>query len=711
MQAFKLTTLSSAMALALYGTYVTADDSLSKTPSESIEETMIVGEETVQEDSLSGFEVNLLDTEEFMNSNASINDIMATTPGIIIRETGGLGSSFELALNGLKANQIRYFFDGIPMEGFGSALTLNNFPVNLTQQVEIYKGVVPITLGADALGGAINIKTPSLDEDVTDLSYTYGSFNTHKVAVFAQRGFDSGFFWRLTSFANHSDNNYEMDDIPIQDQFGNHTGMTTSHERFNDKYQSGMLSLKSGVIDKSYADELSFKLTYAANYDEEQHPDKTTTKVFGGMYKTNDTKLASVIYKKQFDALNIKGYFLKGQIKEVYNDKEQRTYDWDGSWKESGNAEWNPRRRIFVLTDDILRGNISAEFDVTTEHRLSLNLTTDTIKRQGNDRLQIDDITPFTDPSTVSKHILGTAYRYTHPSDAFSATTFVKQYFYNADIEVSSGTIRGEERFDDKITDELTGYGLTARMDLGENTQIKTSYERAYRLPEYYEMLGDGRFLEENPELKSETSDNINLGINWEDNFDFTSLNLSMNLFYRDVSNYIKQYPIPPIKTKYSNIGKVNVQGIESALATRLLDSISFSFNVTYQDIINKTRVTPDGKEDPHNGDRITNEPYLFANANAGYDYDINSNHQLRFNYRTQYVHEFFLLWESKGEKETKNTIDTQLTHDIDISYIANQGMYNLTFSVSNLTDEKVYDHFSIQKPGRAYYLKLRYAL
>ncbi|NQY89722.1 MAG: Plug domain-containing protein [Colwellia sp.] len=43
-----------------------------------------------------------------------------------------------MSLNDLSGNQIRYFFDGIPMEDFGSALT---FLANLVEQIEVYKGV------------------------------------------------------------------------------------------------------------------------------------------------------------------------------------------------------------------------------------------------------------------------------------------------------------------------------------------------------------------------------------------------------------------------------------------------------------------------------------------------------------------------------------------------------------------------------------------
>jgi len=145
----------------------------------------------------SGFNVDVINKEDFVNSNKDINQILNTTAGINIRFEGGLGSDFKLALNGLSDKQIRYFIDGMPMENFGTALTLDNLPTNTVERIEVYKGVIPITLGADALGGAINIITPSYEEDFLDASYSYGSFDTHKIGISGQATKDNQYFSRF----------------------------------------------------------------------------------------------------------------------------------------------------------------------------------------------------------------------------------------------------------------------------------------------------------------------------------------------------------------------------------------------------------------------------------------------------------------------------------------------------------------------------------
>ena len=271
------------------------------TDTENIEKIAVLGRDSTKKLLSSGFKVDLLLTEEFKNSNYNLTQILQRSPGITVRQNGGLGSELNLALNGLSGNQIRYFFDGIPMEAFGSAL---NFPANLVEKIEIYKGVVPITLGADALGGAINIITPELNQELVDLSYTYGSFNTHKATAFVQTDLNNDYFLRVSANAEHSDNNYWMNNVSEIDKFGNVLG-TMRVKRFNDQYSAAMVNIKSGVTNTWYADELSLSVTHAANRNNEQHPTTSINEVFGKYHTDNETTLLSTLYKKSFSDFSV----------------------------------------------------------------------------------------------------------------------------------------------------------------------------------------------------------------------------------------------------------------------------------------------------------------------------------------------------------------------------------------------------------------------
>lgn len=65
----------------------------------------------------------------------------------------------NITLNGFTGRNVKIFMDGVPMQGNSSSFQLNNIPVSLAERIEVYKGVVPVEFGGDAIGGAINIVT------------------------------------------------------------------------------------------------------------------------------------------------------------------------------------------------------------------------------------------------------------------------------------------------------------------------------------------------------------------------------------------------------------------------------------------------------------------------------------------------------------------------------------------------------------------------
>lgn len=107
----------------------------------------------------SAFNAVALDTKELQNSTRSLSDALAKAPGMKVRESGGVGSDTQLTLDGFSGKHVKIFIDGVPQEGVGSSFGLNNIPVNFAERIEVYKGVVPVGFGTDAIGGVINIIT------------------------------------------------------------------------------------------------------------------------------------------------------------------------------------------------------------------------------------------------------------------------------------------------------------------------------------------------------------------------------------------------------------------------------------------------------------------------------------------------------------------------------------------------------------------------
>ena len=161
--------------------------------------------------------------------------------------------------------------------------------------------------------------------------------------------------------------------------------------------------------------------------------------------------------------------------------------------------------------------------------------------------------------------------------------------------------------------------------------------------------------------------------------------------------------------SRYENVFEANSLGFElSGKWTGLQDRLTVDLNTTYQRFYNSSR---EGAFESFRGDRIPNTPYFFANGAANYAWTglIRENDKLSLFWSGRYVHQFFLGWESAGIQESKPEIPRQLVNNIGGTYefMLKKFRYSLTTEMQNITNAKVFDFLGVQRPGRAFYLKL----
>lgn len=662
----------------------------------------------------SGFNIEIIETKDLQNLTLDANQVLKTKSGINIRETGGLGSSFNLSLNGLSGNQIRYFIDGIPMENYGSSLTLNNFPILLLESIEVYKGVVPIHFGGDALGGVINMKTENRKETFLDVSNTYGSFNTNRFALNTKYfNKEKQYFFKVNSFHNYSDNNYKIDDVPIFDQLGNITS-TKSVKRFHDQYKSVMLSSEFALVEKNFADLLSFKVTYAENKKNLQHPEFNILRPFGEFNTKNNTYLFSTNFRKTFEKIKLNANLVTGKIQETIDDTSNKRYNWLNQVIEvrdpdDPKGELFERRSLFTLKDLIINSQLYAKYTFNTNHDLSINLVQNYLKREGNDA--VDKLNKaFETPSKLQKYITSLAYNFKDNEDKVNFSAFAKRYQLVASISLDDpldnidAIVLSEPNFSN------IGYGTSLAIHPQHNLTLKLSYEKANRLPESYEILGNGVSQRPNVNLRPETSDNFNVGALVQKKVSNIELEYEGNLFIRKSSDFIQFSPQGPFGN-FINLGEVLSRGLENNISADYKKIFKLSTNVTYQKITEENRYSQGLPNSNYKG-KVANIPSFFMNINLSFKpFYEKLDRRCTLYWNTYFVNKFFLKEENGGNANDKNTIPSQLTHGIDLEYIFKNRKFSISTSLSNLTDAKVYDNFRVQKPGRAVYLKLRYSI
>lgn len=500
-----------------------------------------------------------------------------------------------------------------------------------------------------------------------------------------------------------------MDNVPITDEFGNIVG-DSRIRRFHDAYSSASTNVRVGALDKKFADDLSLDLTFAQNNNNIQHSDFSINRVYNGLNEENISGIGVLRYQKKIAKWDIAAKALVGQSETVINDKLfGRRYRWDQSYVEIIAAELFGQVSEFHIVDRFGWANINANYQIQDNQLIKFNLSHNQLERQGFDEINPNNLR-FTFPSHLNKNIAAASYQFESADTRFQASTFAKQYFFNATINAEEYVGDSYENVETTSDFMKTGYGATARYTLNSRWNMKLSVEKAYRLPEAAEILGDGLFVDPNPQLDAESSLNVNYGAIYRKSFNKTQVKSEANLFYRPTHNFIRLVNDRGIRGRHFNVEDVRIVGIESSSNVNIQNKFTLGFNWTYQSITDQTEFYQ-GLPNDNFEEKIPNTPYFFWNARAAYHLDFEDESRLSFNWATRYVHEFYLYWERFGNREDKNQIPTQFIQDIDINYSFNEGKYNASLSVRNLLDRAAYDNFNIQKPGRAIYLKLRYYL
>ncbi|ERJ60424.1 TonB-dependent receptor [Sphingobacterium paucimobilis] len=700
----------------------------------AIQEVAVIGksenERHMHEIRRSGFDVTVIDLNRHANEAANVTQVLKRATGVTIREDGGLGSNFVFRINGLDA---KIFIDGVPMDNFGSSMSLNNIPVNLVDRVEVYKGVVPAFLGSDALGGAVNIITKRRARPFMDLSYTIGSFNTHQsalVGTFTDPKTKLSF--RLNAFYNYSDNNYTMYsqekyNIQLENTINGESDYIAKAKRFNDRYQSGMGQLEVGVRDQSWADQFYLGLTYSQNHKANQLG-ASINSVKGGQWSESNYWMPTLSYKKSDFLINR----LYTDIYTSYSfdtrharDTASYSYDWSGKWTTHETAtKPNEESHVRYKLDNYLaRVNLNYDFDAARTQSLNLNYNFNT-----NHQKEVDMITGYDQsglPSNLGRHIVGLSWQNQWFDKRLSNVLGFKYYRLDASKDVDERKYNGNQEL---LSGELMHYkkdwnfysiNIASRYRITADGGWKLSYERAYNLPSMFQLFGDGQNYIGNWDLKPERSDNVNTGFYYNTFLNESSfLNIDVNGFYRLAADYINSKVVAQNGSdyfQYYNIPGVKLYGFSAEVKYGYKDLIAVTVNGSYDKAIDNKKYTDDTNQQVRlaYGYQLANRPWTYGSMDVSLIQNdwFQKGSRVQLSYLGQYTHWFFLSEAHLGSLASKDHIPSQTIHSAVLSYSWDRNRYNISCEARNLTDERAYDNFRLQKPGRAFYLKLRLSL
>lgn len=663
----------------------------------------------------SAFNAVALDTKALQNSTQNLSEALAQAPGMKIRESGGVGSDMQLMMDGFTGKHIKIFIDGVPQEGVGSSFGLNNIPVNYAERIEVYKGVVPVGFGTDAIGGVINIITKkNRNKWFLDASYSYGSFNTHKSYVNFGQTFRSGLTYEINVFQNYSDNNYYVD-TPVKDfTTGAINKKKIEHvKRFHDTYHNEAVIGKIGFVDKKWADRLMFGFTYSHMYKDIQTGVRQEV-VFGGKYRKGYSIMPSLDYRKRdFFVRGLDVVLTANYNKNMTNNVDTSSYEYN--WRGEMRPLRMPGEQSYQNTrsdNNNWNGTLTANYRIGKAHTFTFNHVINAFRRS-NQSLLNEDSEANAIPKETRKNISGLSYRLM-PTEHWNLSVFGK--YYNQFI---AGPVATSSAQDDYIrtTNSVSamGYGAAGTYFILKSLQAKLSYEKAYRLPTNEEMFGDEGLETGDISLKPENSDNVNLNLSYNETFGKHSVYVEGGLIYRNTKDYIQRNISDLSGGKYGatyvNHGRVETKGYNISVRYGFANWVSVGGNFTQMNVRDNVKTVTSGtnQESLTYGARMPNLPYQFANSDVTFYWRNlwKKGNTLSVTYDNLYMHSFPLYSEAVGS-ESEFVVPTQFSHNLTLSYGIQNGRYNISFECRNLTNEKLYDNFSLQKAGRAFYGKVR---
>lgn len=656
-----------------------------------------------------------VDMTKLRDTNLDIAHALDRVSGVSVREEGGVGSAVNVNLNGFTGKRVRLFIDGVPMDGSSSSFGLNNIPAGLVDRVEIYKGVVPVEFGADALGGAINIVTRKTRRRYLDASYSYGSYGTHRSTLNMGFTAKNGLTMSLTAYQNYSNNDYK---VKTQNT-DLHTNVVSEDEhwyrRFHDRYHNEAVIARLGVVSKPWADRLMLGFTYSHEYAQIQNANLMKI-VFGGKHRKAQGLTPELSYvKRDFIVPHLNVWFTARYDHATTEniDTLSRTYNWAGEYREN-DYQGEGIATIAHYQGRTLSGVATVKYAIGQAHFLTFSHTyTRYRRRTTNDAANHVQSTAATFMRRVNvRQVGGLAYKFL-PSTRWNAEAFAKYYVTHVTGPVNINTEGGgygtyEEQSRER---HAFGGGLATSLMIRQDLRAKLSYEKTYRLPTDKELFGDGDYEQGDATLRPEHSHNLNLNLMAEPHFGrHHSLVIELGGTYRHISDYI----IRTIGSKgtaiSSNHGKIAGPGLDLSAHYYFKDALVIGFNGTLQNLRDRERHNSIGAESVTYHDRVPNQPYAFANADAAYTFRhlFRGDHTLTLGYDLKGVHRYYRTWQGYG---ARLYIPGQLSHNASATLSLQGGRYNISFEVRNLTDALLYDNYSLQKPGRSFSVKFRYVL
>lgn len=691
-------------ALAMANAYAQEED---VEMSEDLEAFTVVGHDEIREMREATMPISVISLTQLEGTATNINDALARTTGITVRNTGGVGSASRISVRGLEGKRMGIYIDEAAIGQLSDYMSLNDVPTDMIERIEIYKGIVPYRFGGSALGGAVNVVTKEYPPVYLDASYEIASFNTHKLnSAFKRNNKKTGLQFGLGGVLTYSDNSYEME-LPNLDN----RVVKRDHDRFKKAMVGG--SLKAT---KWYFDEAKLELIYTATNAQIQGIDYDIREA----YTHGQAGFGAITLKRDnflFDGLDFDFSACYSYGQNGLYDAAKYRYDWDGNRYNAvsayGGEQGNYASDSDNRTHDIV-SKLNLNYLLNKHSTFNLNLyATQTRQKPENELMDLSFGYQTNFPSRMSSFTVGFSYDLTLFEGKFMSATTIKNFNFSSDTKVLEYTFINSPK-DISLNRNYWGGSESLRYKITKRLLAKASFSSEVRIPTSEELVGNGYSILPATDLRPERCNGLNAGLLYHRNNKYGFIEIEGNFFLNELQDMIRyQADMIPCMARYANFGNVRTKGVELEFKGDVARALYLYANATYQDLRDKREhETGSSAPNPTYDMRMPNIPYLLAN----FGFELHKENLFggkgqnsRLLVDASYIHEYFYDFEMSKYQERK--IPTSLTFDAGVEHSFKRDTWTLSFKVKNLTDQKVYSDLNRPLPGRNVSFKVRYVM
>ena len=565
----------------------------------------------------------------------SVPQALRSVPGLHVVQTGGPGQQTSVFMRGANSNHTLVLIDGVEVSDPSSpagAVDFSNLWLDNIERIEIVRGPQSTLYGSDAIGGVIQITTRRGEGKLHGAGKLEGgSDNTVNQQASAAGSTDRVSY----SFGvTHTDT--DGDSVtPARLRNG------VSAE--DDNYENWTTSARLGM---AVSDTL--EVTVFGRYIDSETDLDPELEMFGfGTTEDRDARLEQTEYLLRGEAT---AQLLAGLWEATFS-TSYTDYD-----RKNRNDRQSPTETLTRTSfdGDKLKFELKNDFYPVDAHILTLGLETE---KENMDSGGFSDFGGFFIGEETN-------------ADARNKAVYTQdQFSYGERI---FGTIGMRYDDYDGFGSEITYRVAPVYVHRQTNTRLKASVGTGFKAPTLFQTEGFtpnnfGSFYRGNPDLDPEESFGWEVGMEqmlWGER-----LNFGVTWFKSDIDDLMQVVFDPSFNSTYENIDNADIQGAETFIQLRPLESLSVRLDYTYTDA-----------EDNDTGEPLLRRPKYKLDLDVEFQPVSRVSINLAINYVSDY---------KDISRETSGIIkgDDYAVLDIAADYLLNK-QWRLFGRVENATDE-----------------------